>query len=283
MPMLFNGDRRRATGLYDAVIRSCPAVLQHLVALLAIARVIGRVEPPEQVRGWLEALRAENPAVGQQAYGELLVLSYSSHQDSWTEPQIRQQLSDAREIAIIRGLAYAASYLWRNRACQPIARDILCALASSTDPSVRKAVAAVFRVNREDLELNAVLRKVIEAVCATQAVLVESALNAVEILAPYASTEPALVSQVCQQVLTVVGPSISRVASSLSMLAEPMTNIALTLHRQDAYREVGLALFEQLLALNVQEARVALEGLDRPPMQRTSPRPIRRRRRPRSR
>jgi hypothetical protein len=283
MPMLFNGDRCRATGLYDAVIQTCPAVLQHLVALLAIARVIGRVEPREPVRGWLERLRAENTAVCQQAYGELLVLSYSYHQESWTETQIRQQLSDVSEITIVRGLAYAASYLWRNRSGQPIARDILCALASSNDASVQKAVTAVFRVNQEDLELNAALRRVIEAVCASPAVLVESALNVVEILAPYASTEPALVSQVCQQVLTVIGPSISQVASSLSMLAEPMTNIALTLHRQDAYREVGLALFEQLLALNVQEARAALEVLDRPPMQRTSPRPVRRRRRPRSR
>jgi hypothetical protein len=283
MPMLFNGDRRRATGLYDAVIRTCPAVLQHIVALLAIARVIGQVEPREQVRGWLERLRTENATVCQQAYGELLVLSYSYHQESWTETQIRQQLSDVSEIAIVRGLAYAASYLWRNRSGQPIARDILCALASSNDASVQKAVAAVFRINQEDLELNAALRRVIEAVCASPAVLVESALNVVETLAPYASTEPALVSQVCQQVLTVIGPSISQVASSLSMLAEPMTNIALTLHRQDAYREVGLALFEQLLALNVQEARAALEVLDRPPMQRTSPRPVRRRRRPRSR
>ena len=32
MPTLFNWDRRRATGLYDAVIRTCPAVLQHIDA-----------------------------------------------------------------------------------------------------------------------------------------------------------------------------------------------------------------------------------------------------------
>lgn len=145
---------------------------------------------------------------------------------------------------------------------------------------MQKAVAAVFRVNRDDLELNVGLGRVIEAVCTSPAVLVESALNLVEFLAPYTSTEPALISHVCQEVLKATGPSISQVASSLSMLAELMTNIALTSHRQDAYRGVGLALFEQLLALNVQEARDALEVLDRPPMQRTSSRFVRRRRRP---
>jgi hypothetical protein len=124
--------------------------------------------------------------------------------------------------------------------------------------------------------------RVIEATCSSPAVLVESALNVVEFLGPYTSIEPTLVLQVCQEILTAIGPSISRVASSLSRLAEPMTNIALTLHRQDAYREAGLALFEQLLRLNVQEARAALEVLDRPPMRRTSPGPVRRRRRPRS-
>jgi hypothetical protein len=138
MPLLFNGDRGRATCLYDAVIQTCPAVLHHLVALLAIARVIGWVESREQVRGWLERLRAENTVVCRQAYGELLVLSYMSHQESWTETQIRQQLSDAIDIAIVRGLAYAASYLWRNRSIQPIARDILLRWPLRTMPQCRR-------------------------------------------------------------------------------------------------------------------------------------------------
>ena len=50
MPMLFNRGRQRATNLYDAVHQICPEVLRHVVALLAIARVMGHVEPRERLQ-----------------------------------------------------------------------------------------------------------------------------------------------------------------------------------------------------------------------------------------
>lgn len=40
---------------------------------------------------------------------------------------------------------------------------------------------------------------------------------------------------------------------------------AIQLHRQGKYREIGLKIFEQLLALNLRETRSALEILDRRP------------------
>jgi hypothetical protein len=283
MPILFNGDRQRATSLYDAVIRCCPAVLTHTVALLAIAHVIGRVEPREHAQSWLERLRAEDMSICRQAYGELLVLCDHYYQDSWPEGQIHRHLTDSGDVAILRGLAYAASYLWCNRDCQPIATEILCRLAVYDELSVQRAVAAVFRVNQENLDLNLATRNVIEAACTSLPVLLKAALSLVEILAPYTGIEPALVAKVCQEVLNTAGPKISRVADSLSMLAETVTNIALTLHRQAGYREVGLALFEQLLTLNVQEARYALEILDRNPIQVSPLVASRRRRRPRHR
>jgi hypothetical protein len=144
-------------------------------------------------------------------------------------------------------------------------------------------VAAVFRVNGEHLELNPAVQRIVEAVCTHPAVLLEAATSLVEMLEEYVSTEPAVVSKVCQEILKAAGPHLSTVASSLSLLAGPLTNIALTLHRQDGYREVGLVLFEQLLVLNVQEAQAALEVLDRAPMERSRHQPLRRRRRPRSR
>jgi len=42
-----------------------------------------------------------------------------------------------------------------------------------------------------------------------------------------------------------------------------LTNIVLTLHRQERTRRDGLALFEQMLSLNLHEAYLALEALDR--------------------
>jgi hypothetical protein len=165
------------------------------------------------------------------SFGELLVLCCHYHEHSWSESQIRRHLTDSSDVAILRGLAYAASYLWCNRDCQPIATEILCRLAVYSEVSVQRAVAAAFRVNQENLDLNLHMRRAIEAACTSPPVLLEAALSLVEILAPYTGTEPALVAKVCREVLKAAGPRISRVADSLSMLAETVTNIALTLHR----------------------------------------------------
>jgi hypothetical protein len=139
-------------------------------------------------------------------------------------------------------------------------------------------VASVFRVNQAEFALNPFMRQLIEAVRAAPLVLHDAALNLVEALESYTGTEPALVSQVCQDVLQTGGPRIADPASPLALLAATLTNIALTLHRQNAYREIGLALFEQLLSFNVREARYALDMLDRRPVQENAPGRRRRRR-----
>jgi hypothetical protein len=95
MPMLFYGDCQQATTLYEAVIQTCPEVLRDVRALLAIARVMGRVDPRERVHIWLERLLLQNATICQHAYGELLVLDYLYHQDRWSEHQIRQHLTRA--------------------------------------------------------------------------------------------------------------------------------------------------------------------------------------------
>ncbi len=47
MPLLLNGDRQKATQLFDAVIRNCPEVLQYRWALYRIARCVGWLEPKQ--------------------------------------------------------------------------------------------------------------------------------------------------------------------------------------------------------------------------------------------
>jgi hypothetical protein len=278
MPILFKGDGERATNLYDAVIRVCPAVLRYPFALQPIARIIGWCQPKERAQDWLEILLADSSVVCKQVHGELLVLYHLYHRDTWSESRIHHHLAHTTDIPVLRGLAYAASYLWRNQACQPMATIILCALAASEESSVQKAVASAFRVSQEEFALNPSMRQLIEAVHAAPLVLRNAAPNLVEALEPYTDTEPELVSQVCQHVLKTAGPMIASPTSSLSLLAATLTNIALTLHRQAAYREIGLALFEQLLSFNVREARYALDLLDRRPVQASVPMPRHRRR-----
>lgn len=266
MPILFNGDRELAIELYDKVIRACPAILRDNIALYFILHAIRFAQPEGKAQEWLALLLAEGSMFCLQAYGELLFLWHYYHRDTWSTERIHSLLAGTTDKAILRGLAYAASSLWVQRACRSMATEILCALSSNEDDSIQQAVSTVFRLNRERFSLDTETRQVIQAACHNPSLLLKSASDLVNGLVPFTSLEPGLVLQVCQDVLKVGSPEIHRRGLSLAFMAETLTDIALTLHRQTNFREAGLRLFEDLLSLNIREARSALEILDRKPV-----------------
>lgn len=265
MPPLLNGDRERTTQLFDAVIKICPEVLHYKFALHIIYKFIAWFEPKEKIQGWIEKLLDDGSSFCYQAYGELLLIYCWQYQDTWSMKQIDRHLIDQSNEVILYGLAQAASYLWEHKFCRKIATTILCTLASSPSPSIQDAVANVFRWNQKNFRLNLEMRKIIEAACKNPPVLLKAAHNLVKLLEPETGREPELVSQVCQAILVASSSNVNNASTSLPLVAEKLTKIALTLHRQSSYRERGLSIFEKLLSLNLRETRVALEVLDRKP------------------
>jgi len=176
-------------------------------------------------------------------------------------------------------LACGASHIWHELKNRTMASEILCRLASHHDKSIQHAVANVFHRNQDHFKLNFDIKQVIQAVSDNRPVLLDSAPDLVELLLDYTGVEPKLVSEVCWKVIGAGGSDIGNVSTSLALLAEPLTNIALTLHRHIEYREVGLQMFEDLISLNVRETRAALDLLDRKPMKTITSQYRRRRRR----
>lgn len=266
MPPLLNDDRALATELFDQVIHNCPEVLQYAWALYFISRTIGWFEPKETVQGWLEMLKSNHSNFSQQAYGELLLVQYFQYQDEWSVQQIRHHVANQDNEAILCGLAHAASHLWIQRRCRAIAAEILYTLASSSITSVQHAVASVFRWSRDHFQLNNGMLKIIQAVCKNQGVLLEAANDLTEIIESeeLVDNHPEIVAEVCKSLLGI-GVELTNPARPTVLIAESLTTIAIKLHRQPSYREVGLQIFEELLALNLRETRSALEVLDRRP------------------
>jgi hypothetical protein len=266
MPPLLNRDRTEATKLFDEVICNCPEVLQYAWALYFIAHTIGWFEPKETVQGWLEMLQANTSNFSQQAYGELLLIQYLQYQDEWSVNRIRTHLATQDNEAILCGLAHAASHLWVQRRCRAIAAEILYTLASSPTTSIQHAVAKVFRWSRDHFELSSGMSKIIQASCKNQGVLLEAANDLTEIIEVEELVEnnPEVVVEICQS-LVDIGAELTNPARATALISESLTTIAIKLHRQPFYREIGLQIFEQLLALNLRETRSALETLDRKP------------------
>lgn len=272
MPPLLNGDRAEATALFDEVIRNCPEVLQYAWALFFISRTMGWFEPKETVQSWLEILKSDNSNFSQQAYGELLLIQFLQYQDEWSDQRIHHHLTNRDNDVILCGLAHAASYLWTQRRCRRTSAAILCSLADSSNESIQNAVANVFRRNRNDFVLDQRMTQVIEAVCNNQDVLFKSANNLVEILEEKELIEynPQIVAQVCSSLLRS-DTELTNPTRPIAFIADSLTTLSIQLHRQEAYRELGLQFFERLLELNLRETQIALETLDRIPGKKSSP------------
>jgi hypothetical protein len=114
------------------------------------------------------------------------------------------------------------------------------------------------------------MRLVIDNVAANPPVLLLAAEDLIQALEPLTATDAEIVSRICGEIIKLGRDQINKPGTSWIFVADTLTNIALTLHRQHAYREAGLQLFEQLIALNVREAQDAMELLDRQPVVRTT-------------
>lgn len=268
MPVLFRGDFDRATALYNAVISNNPSILEQAFVLRLLTNTLGAFRPRERVQEWLGVLFSRNTTFCRQAYGELLFLYYCHHKDEWSKQRISEQLADTSDVAALRGLAYAASYLWGQVPCRPAAARVLRELASCQDQSVQEAVARVFFSIDGGFDLDSHMRGIIEAARGNPELLLRAAPDLLETLAPLTGTEPEIVSRVCGDIVRYGGEQIGDIRSSLTRVAGDLTNVALTLHRQTNYRTEGLDLFEELISRNVREARLALNTLDRRPFHR---------------
>ncbi|MDZ7970666.1 MAG: TIR domain-containing protein [Nostoc sp. DedSLP03] len=267
MPPLLNGDRTQATQLFDAVIRNCPEVLRYRWALYFLFRTVGWFEPKETVQGWLEMLWADGSNFCRQAYGELLFIHYFQYQDEWSVAKIDHHLANQNDEAVLCGLAHVASHLWIQRRCRTKAAEILYNLAPSNIEAIQSIVASVFFQSREHFELDSGMRLLIQAVCKNKQLLIKAASDIIGIIENnnFVDTEPQLVSEICQSLLNQLGEKLDNPTRSLVFAAESLTTLAIQLHRQNKYREIGLNIFEQLLSLNLRETRSALEVLDRKP------------------
>jgi hypothetical protein len=200
--------------------------------------------------------------------------------DVWAQNEIQNALKASQLIGVHRGIAYAAAYNWPRPVFQEVCTSALVGLAGSNDQGVHQAISIVFPGN-ETLHLNKNMRSIIEAILPNDHLLKACAINLIEGLESVTSSEPELVFNVCNRFLDVGKEDIKNAATKYAHLAEPLVSIALTLHRMSPpYRERGLLLFERLSESNIQEARQALDTLDRRPLiSRHSRLPARRRRR----
>ena len=202
--------------------------------------------------------------------------------NSWARTSVYDYLNNTDAIPEKRGIAYSAAANWHIEECQHICGEVLVSLSNCDDDSVAKAISQVFQF-REKVPLTNEMRFITEAVIINDKIVIAAAMNLIEGVKYAVSYEPDLVHRICSRFLDAGTGELKSVASVHGQLAEPIVSIALTLHRMPPpHREQGLKLFERLIESNIQEARYALDMLDRRPIGRSTPMMLPHRRRRKS-
>lgn len=275
MPHLLNWNCEQATQLFDQALQICPAIFYSQWSLCFIFQNIRLYQPKTVVQRWIELLLEENSFFCLQAYGEALLL-YDFHcGDNWSKSQIESSLTDFNNKAILLGLAYGITELWHDSNYRSIATEILIRLSSHPAQSIQQAIAQLFGkllLNSEHFELNEDIQKLLDTLCSYPSVLLKASRDLIELIYPFTGDNPRLVYKVCHSLLNYTQPN----DFSLASVAEFLTEIAITLHRQKDFRRQGLEMVEKLVELNLNETRAALETLDRKPNRSHIPIPRRR-------
>jgi len=282
MKFLFNWDKNKTSQYYDTVIKTIPEVASSKIGIRAYAEIMYMVPEKTTLQDWISQIGITDNDFMNQAYGELLVLyCFNNPDDGWGKGKLREVLNDKNFLRFHRGVAFAASNNWHNIKHQSICTEIILELSSTNDHITQKAISQLF-LYREEIPLNKYMKDILSKISNNDGILIESAERLIEGVIDNTAIEPELIGNICSRIIEVGKEEIKNPGSRYSLVAEPIVSIALTLHRMaPPHREVGLAIFEELIESNIPQARNALDILDRKPMITQAPMRFRRRRRKR--
>ena len=254
------------TALIQQLVASAPECTTYAEGLLGLSLALRSLEPIGTAFELVDVVRTLDWDKAEQAYGELLYVLFVGTRDGYAEERVRECLSSPTEA--LRGLAYAAVHFWELPFARPLALDVLKAAAASRHTEVAAIPGGIFRSFLwgskprewvpEDVD-------VIDAILASDLALAASADGVLAAGAARVRDDSALACRVGKAVTeAVLRGSIRAGSGRFWRLDEPLTQLALTLHRSDIpeYRAAGLELFESVYRLGLRKTLEAVALLD---------------------
>ena len=261
-----NPDHARATETLLALVGSCPDLATHPRGLLGLAQSLRHLDPQERALDLMDLVRGLAWDQAGQAYGEMAVALHVGTRRPASSRRVREGIEAGGNV--LRGLAFGAAALWVEAGPErPLALDVLRAAVASDDEhaagAARRALVS-FELGSPPRAWVPEDEELIRAVLTSDAALTAAVDGALAAAASRVRSRPALAHDLAAAVVRGVERGVFD-RWALTQLAEPLLQIALTLHRLPAHRERGLSLFESVYTLGLGAARAAIQTLDRDP------------------
>jgi len=254
----FCSDRKRAQLFLARLFERFPRILASQDGVRLISYV-AHLLTDEQRQEAYSAVLAWGEHRGTQAFGELVCHHHLLHiENEWSRTQVNKfltsEISSSEEVCV--GIAFSASNLWKQPECRNRATEILAQSLTSPSDAVAYAAMSVF-LTRDQLPLDDATLILFRQVAAHPDVLVRANVNECffDNLLDAFVVDTELVCKISEEAVCRRGGELQSVRHRLYMAGSALIDISLRLQRSGGdYRRRGMALFESLLDLGVNEA-----------------------------
>ena len=199
-----------------------------------------------------------------QCYGEIVALvTLIQPRLTWARKRLDLLIDDDALDEARAGAALSAAQGWLDTNARTGAWEILKQLLPKGEPGVWRATNTIFRMV-DDLKPDHATVSLLRLLSEQPHFLLDENVSFIpERLATLVHEEPGLVGRVARRLIEAWRKKLAESRNHGGMMAEPVVDLAVTLHRLGAEtRELGTELFEDLLAIDVYEAQRTRDEID---------------------
>ena len=262
IPYLHPDDAVRRAALLERLFTEVPALVETREATHVFANE--HWWNAEFVDSQLDRWRESGSRTARQAYGEMVtVAALMQPALGWAQARLDNLVEDSALQNARTGAALSAANLWSDASRRPGAGGLLIRLLATGEADVWKAAFELFRVTKEltpdppTVSLLTVIADQIDTAPRLEAAFVVERLGT---LLPH---QAELVGRVAEGLVGTWRTELGDIQTGTAVAAPQLTDLAVTLHRLGPEtREIGTALFEQLIEMKAWGVRDTVNEID---------------------
>jgi len=264
LPYLFGFHSEKLTILFTKLFKELPGLFSLTPTAVALSSVSGRTTPVDAEKEWFDLLLTKPEPYYRQLAGELAFIHCGRKGSVWSKDLIERGIKDEFGEYFFRGLVYAAGSCVSYPPLHQLVENILMpALSSANSVISNAAMMLTYHLEREgwgETPRRLVLKFVRGDTSDSRSpdVLCGKLEEIIDL-------DPETCLTVSEILVEKYKTRLADITTSLPFAAEHIINMALTVQRFLPFRDRGLILFENLLEMNIAEARKAADLLNERP------------------
>ncbi len=238
-------------------------VLNCRAGMILLSYVMGLLEP-EYLAKIIDRIGNSDWSLSEQACGELAGQDYFAHKNSWSRKLVEIGFTDSSKQNLAVGIAYTAGRAWRAARFRKEACKTIEHLLELNHGAVAEALAASMRLS-EGLLPDDETFWLIDLLCSQPRLFRQGFAYIVEALPELMLWDAERVFRLLNAFTQEVGKDFLDHSTHMPYFAKQVVDATLTLQKIPGFEIKALELFEQQMALGMNEAQEIITEIDRLP------------------